>query len=615
MTDIRKMIYFFTLLSSILISLNAVEIDTKTPMPLSLLEKSKVYLSKNAITPDAVPNLPFCSHNDDCINIGISQKDIWVRFTLENNSSSAIEKILVVTSPLLEDIALYYQTTDSTPVLRGINHITHTHHTLFPYFTVSLPPHTSTHYYMNMHSTFTPVDFRLMLHDRQSYIKEDHLQQMENIFLIGFVLALALYSFLIFLYVKDKSYFYYSLYLFALIYQQITYLGLTQLYFPLPFVMADIHIPVLKVALLIITASLFALHFLKIDKSDPLYKGYRLFIAASIIETVLFSTPRFFNLDAIILTGAVFIIFNLSAGIISFRHGVRQARLFIVGFSIVFLSYALVILDALGLVSVMQHFQNILMYGTALEALILSLAFADRYIILQKEKELADAWILSETRNRTTIIQKEVEKKTKELNQALQTKELLLQEIHHRVKNNLQIILSMIRLQNDETHNALLHEKLTDLEYRISAIAKTYTMLLGTDDLEQIEMDEYVDALINDIAEAYDFKQHNITIRTDIQAYLPLKQAVYTGLIINELVTNAFKYAFQHEDGTITVSLFQKENHYTLCVEDSGKGYIPSEEASGLGMKLLQTLVKDQLEGTLEIQAFPHTKYIIRFNI
>lgn len=615
MTDIRKMIYLLALLLSILISLNAVEIDTKTPMPLSLLEKSEVYLSKNSIAPDTVPKLPFCSHNDNCINIGISQKDIWVRFTLENNSSSEIEKILVVTSPLLEDIALYRQTTISTPELRGINHITHAHHTLFPYFTISLPPHTSTHYYMNIHSIFTPVDFRLILHDRQSYIQEDHLQQMENIFLIGFVLALALYSLLIFLYIKDKSYFYYSLYLFALIYQQITYLGLTQLYFPLPFIMADIHIPVLKVALLIITASLFALHFLKIDKSDPLYKGYRLFIAVSIIEIVLFTTPHFFNLDTIILTGTLFIIFNLGAGVIAYRRGVRQARLFIVGFSIVFLSYALVILDALGLTSIMQHFQNILIYGTALEALILSLAFADRYIILQKEKELADAWILSETRNRTTIIQKEVEKKTKELNQALQTKELLLQEIHHRVKNNLQIILSMIRLQNDETHNALLHEKLTDLEYRISAIAKTYTMLLGTDDLEQIEMDEYVDALVNDIAEAYNFKQHNIAIHTDIQAYLPLKQAVYTGLIINELVTNAFKYAFQHEDGTIIVSLFQKENRYTLCVEDSGKGYIPAEEASGLGMRLLQTLVKDQLEGTLEIQAFPHTKYIIRFSI
>jgi len=615
MTDIRKIIYFLTLLTSVLISLNAIEINEKSPMPFSLLEKSEVYLSKATVTPETVPKLPFCSYDDNCINVGISQKNIWIHFILENNSSSAIQKILVVTSPLLEHIALYSQTTGSAPVLRGINHLNHTHHTLFPYFTISLPPHTSIRYYMNIHSTFTPVDFRLILYDRQSYFKKDHLQQMENIFLIGFVLALALYSFLIFLYIKDKSYFYYSLYLFALIYQQITYLGLTQLYFPLPFIMADMQIPVLKVALLIITASLFALHFLKIDKSDPLYKGYRLFIAASFIEVLLFSTPRFFNLDAIILTGTLFIIFNLSAGVIAYRRGVRQARLFIVGFSIVSLSYTFVILDALGFTSVMQYFQNILMYGTALEALILSLAFADRYIILQKEKELADAWILSESKNRTEIIQKEVEKKTKELNHALQTKELLLQEIHHRVKNNLQIILSMIRLQNDETHNALLHEKLTDLEYRISAIAKTYTMLIDTDDLEQIEMDTYVDALVNDIAEAYDFKQHNIAIHTDIQAYLPLKQAVYTGLIINELVTNAFKHAFLHEDGTITVSLFQKENRYTLCVEDNGKGYIPIEEASGLGMRLLQTLVKDQLEGTLEIQSFPHTKYIIRFNI
>jgi len=177
--------------------------------------------------------------------------------------------------------------------------------------------------------------------------------------------------------------------------------------------MIDMQIPVLKVALLIITAALFAIHFLEINRHSSLYKIYRLFIVISIIEVLLFSAPLFFNLDTIIFTGALFIVFNLTAGILSYRSGVRQARLFIVGFSIVFISYALVILDAIGVTSVIQYVQNILMFGTALEALVLSLAFADRYIILQKAKAKSDALLLAESQNRAALVEQEVEKKPK----------------------------------------------------------------------------------------------------------------------------------------------------------------------------------------------------------
>ena len=612
---IKKSIFYIIISTYILFSgtiLHAVTLSPSTTS-LSLLEHS-TFLVK-----DTLPNAPKPNMYHPCksayINTGITQKEIWITFSLENNTSTPIQKILLITSPLLEHIALYQDSYDRTPQFRGMLHLVNNHHTLFPYFPITIAPYTAHRYYMNIKSTFTPVDFALFIKDKDAFLKEDRHQQLVNILLIGFVLALAIYSLMLFFYIKDKSYLYYSLYLFALIYQQITYLGLTQIYFPLHFIMIDIQIPVLKVALLIITAALFAIHFLKIDKHDLLYRIYRFFIIASIIEVVLFSAPLFFNLDAIIFTGALFIVFNLTAGILSYRRGIRQARLFIVGFSIVFVSYALVILDAVGATSIMQHFQNILMFGTALEALILSLAFADRYIILQKEKSQIDARLLAESKNRAAIIKKEVEQKTKELNKALQTKEMLIQEIHHRVKNNLQIILSMIRLQDDATHNALLHEKLTELEHRINAISKTYTMLLETDDLEQVDMEDYLSSLLQDIADAYDFRQHDIDIKCDIHVYLPLKQAVYIGLIVNELVTNAYKHAFRHANGTIIVSLYKEGGYHILSVEDSGTEYAPESTHKGLGLKLLYTLVQDQLEGTLEVSTFPHTKYTIRFTL
>jgi len=583
---------------------------------ISLLEHSYIYLDKNAYTAQEIieRNL-FTPYRKPYINTGVSNKNIWIKFILHNPASSTVKKSLILTSALLEEITLYKESSLNKPMLKGVLHYSKEHNTLFPYYTVSLAPHSSLTYYLKVMSRYNPVDFELKLEEPDRYKAEDGRQQFINILLIGMVIALMLYSFLLSFYTKDRSYLYYSFYLFALIYQQLTYLGLTQIYFPAPFVILDIKITIFKVTFLIITAALFSMHFLKTEKMPLFHKGYKGFIVVSFTEMVLLSIPELFNLYIAILTGTLFIVYNLLAGYFSYRAGNKQARLFILGFGIVFISYLLIILDALGITSIMQDFQNILTMSTALEALILSLAFADRYIILQKEKEEADTRILNESKNRTQIIEQEVLKKTQELNHALETRELLLKEVHHRVKNNLQIILSIIRLQNDEIDDETLNQKLLNLENRINAISKTYDMLLINDDLKKIDMNEYINSLLSDIEHTVKHTDRKITILTDIDAMIPLRESVYLGLIINELVTNAYKYAFTDSTGTIRIILQHHRNHFTLTVEDDGKGFVVTQYPRTLGLKLIHTLVYDQLGGEMETVTNNHTKYTIRFDL
>jgi len=593
----------------------ATPIDISKTKEQLILEKSSVYFDKDNLSLQKIIDKKlFTAYHHPYINRGVSAETIWVTVTLTNNSMSNVNKILVLSSTLVEYAALYKDGLD-TPLLKGVSHISNTHNTLFPYFHLKLPANTSQKYYLKIKSTINPIDFGLWVYDEKDYLSQDQVKQLINILLIGMVLALMLYSFILYFYTKDKSYLFYSFYLFALIYQQLTYLGLTQIYFPIGFVEMDIQITIFKITLLVITAALFSMHFLKTKEMPQLYKWYKIFILLSLVEMIILSIPKFHNLHIVILTGALFIVYNLWAGVISYKHGNKQARLFIVGFGIVFVSYILIILDALGLTSIMQDFQNILMVSTALEALILSLAFADRYIILQKEKEKVDTLILSESTQRTRLIREEVVKKTQELNSALETKELLLKEVHHRVKNNLQIILSIIRLQNDEIEDETVNEKFTNLENRINAISKTYNMLLIKDELEEIDMQEYIDSLLTDIQETVSSTDQNIKIYTDIHAMIPLRESVYIGLIINELITNTYKYAFDDNKGTISISLHQNKNDYVLTIEDNGKGYTLQEKPNSLGLKLIHILVHDQLGGEMETHTNSHTKNMIRFSI
>ncbi len=591
-------------------------IDISQDKEISLLENSSVYLDKKQLTiQDVLAQNLFITHHKPYINIGASQKNIWIKFTLQNSTQKPIEKSLILTSPLLEHIALYKDSNLDTPILKGVAHISKEHTTLFPLFSIQLAAQTSQIYYLEVRSFYGPVDFGLRIQDENKYREEDRIQQFINIMLIGMILALMLYSFILSFYSKDKSYLFYSFYLAALTYQQMSYLGLTQIYFPLPLIAIEMKMVVVKIATMIITASLFAMHFLKTANIKPLHRIYQIFIVVAILEILILNIPQFYNLNIVILTSALLIVFNLIAAVISYRRGNKQARLFIVGFSIVFIFYAMMMADALGFTSIMQSFRNLLAWGTTIEALILSLAFADRYTILQEEKTQADQLILDGSKNREKIVQDKVIEKTMQLNQALQTKEMLLQEVHHRVKNNLQIILSIIRLQNDEIEDKDVTEKFLNLENRINAISQTYNMLLIKDNIEEIDMKEYIDSLLLDVHNTLNTKDQQICIRTDIDAVVPLRESVYIGLIVNELVTNAYKYAFTDDIGFIDISLQHNKNDFILTVEDDGKGFVIDKNHKTLGLKLIHTLVYDQLGGEMDVFTNSHTKYTIRFTI
>ncbi|BAF72980.1 7TM diverse intracellular signaling domain-containing protein [Sulfurovum sp. NBC37-1] len=612
---IKSIIILFILFAGSILHADTVDLSKDTR--ISLLEHSSIYVANKELTiQQLLANNLFKDYREPYINLGVSQKTIWIKLELNNPTEKPIKKSMILTSPLLEHIALYTADTLDNPIEKGVNSIeTQTRTTLFPYYDIHVAPHTFQTYYLKVNSSFEPVDFGIFIEESEAYFLEDSHEQFINSMLIGMVFALMLYSFFVSFYTKDRSYRYYSFYLFFLVYQQLTYIGLTQIYFPPFFVLWDIDMVVLKINLLLITSALFAMNFLKTPEIPALHRVYKLFIFLALIETIIFSIPGMYYFNTLMATGTIFIVFNLFAGIISYLRGQKQARLFIVGFGIVFVSYLLMILDAIGLTSVMQQFRNLLMFSTAFEAMILSLAFADKYTLLHTAKEKADARILLESKNRASMIEKEVIEKTRELKQAVETKELLIKEIHHRVKNNLQIILSMLRLQNDEIDNPEINDKLTNLEQRVNAIAKTYMMLLSTDNLERINMKPYIETLLLDISEAYNFRYHHISTSTDINAVLPLQKAIYIGLIINEFVTNAYKHAFIDQQGHISIRLNKEADQYVLIVGDSGQGYIHEKQKQGLGLKLIHTLIYDQLEGTLETETNEHTKYTIKFTI
>ncbi len=243
---------------------------------------------------------------------------------------------------------------------------------------------------------------------------------------------------------------------------------------------------------------------------------------------------------------------------------------------------------------------------------------------------------------------------------SLKEKEVLLKEIHHRVKNNLQVVSSLLKLQSGHLKNAQeniqettqnqqalnpIHRSIDafidafkDSQNRVRAMALVHEKLYQSDDLAQADFGSYVSSLVQDLLRSYRTSTEPVQIRSAIhEVYLSLDRAIPCGLIINELVSNALKYAFPAgAAGEIDIQLYPDgEDRYILIVQDNGVGFNSSaplpdtlqynrqynrqhnrqhnlQQASTLGLQIVYSLTQ-QLGGTVSCESHPGTSFRITF--
>lgn len=201
----------------------------------------------------------------------------------------------------------------------------------------------------------------------------------------------------------------------------------------------------------------------------------------------------------------------------------------------------------------------------------------------------------------------------------LAEKDILLKEVHHCVKNNLQIISSLLNLQAGSIVDQHTIQALQDSRARVRSMALIHEKLYQSSSLVRIDFGEYIKSLATDLFRSYQRGLGNI--RLIVQAdpvELGLDQAIPCGLILNELVSNALKYAFPDgRTGTLHIELQQCPNHtLCLCVTDYGSGLPPDfdlQTTPTLGLQLVNSLVM-QLDGQLEIESAPGTRFCITFH-
>jgi PAS domain S-box-containing protein len=209
---------------------------------------------------------------------------------------------------------------------------------------------------------------------------------------------------------------------------------------------------------------------------------------------------------------------------------------------------------------------------------------------------------------------KQAEEKIKSL---INGKELLLREVHHRIKNNMNTIKGLLTLQLSAEENPLVAASLRDAESRVQSMIMLYDRLYSTENFHELSAKEYLQPLTEEITGSFpNFSK--VKIETDIEDFiLNVKTLTPLGIIINELLTNMMKYAFEgRESGVIKVSASVKDNHAVFYVQDNGVGIpegIDFDNSTGFGLELVNMLVA-QLGGAIRIDRDNGTRFVLEFD-
>lgn len=214
--------------------------------------------------------------------------------------------------------------------------------------------------------------------------------------------------------------------------------------------------------------------------------------------------------------------------------------------------------------------------------------------------------------------EQELKKSEAKLRESVGQKEVLLREVHHRVKNNLQVINSILKLQSMHINDESTVLAIQDCQERIKTMAFIHESLYQSNDLAKVNFSEYLRTLCNNLMFSYQVDTNKVKLVFDVnKVNLSLDTGISCGLIVNELISNSLKHAFKNKaSGEIKVMMSETKTGHILSIEDNGQG-IPAavnyKKTNSLGFQLVLGLT-DQIDGKIQLKSKEGAKFIINFN-
>lgn len=562
-------------------------------------------------TIESIQAVEFTEKTSNMFTFGFITGNSWFKLTI-NNQSENRRFIFQLIEPFFQRVNFYdFNGTSWHQQQAGIKHYAKDNNSkhLSPIFTFEIEPHSAKTIYIQ----FAPdratagSSFGRFVFATESYFHTQSLMGHYTFyfFFLGTMFIIVLFNLLLFVKFRDLIYLYYALYIVFLSTYVTIYTGLIH-HFGLALWYRELT---LTMPLFVTFLILFSDRFLKLDFYLPWMHKLLMGIATVLILSLPYmfydysSWMKSFGISTMFIAPlAIF------ASIYVVYKGHKEAKYYL--FGMIFYTASLTILPMMTKAMIPHNF--VTHYGFSafsyIEVMFFSFVLINRFYTIQTDKIKLQDELLEIQKDNERILERKVEERTHKVNQLLQEKEILLKEVYHRVKNNFQMVVSLLWIEHENQGN----HSLLELINRIKSMALIHQYLLGMDDYAEIKSDEYICQVSQEIKKSYSDKLVEIHDTIDNFSLSP-DQALALGIIINELLTNSVKH--YHDDGRCTIELQCKkvDNEITLTIQDNGKGFDIKRKRNSFGLKLIKQFAKKLYASKNEFSFEHGTRYELTF--
>jgi two-component sensor histidine kinase len=581
--NLLKLILLFTLVFT---NLYAQTIIGKTNEKTSILENSEIFIDETSnLTFEEIKQKEFIKLDTNYVRLGYTDSTVWVKFSIKNNSNENLKKYITLTNPMIDTIKLYTKQEDNSFIkeTQGILHLDlyERNNILHPSFEVNFNANETKEFYYKTHSLSCANYFKLFIKDEKILYKDEFSYQLVETLLFGAMIAFIVYNIFIFIFTKEIAYLYYVLYLFFVTLNHSSYSIMLDYILGEKYSHIDAYLAIYYLSFASIFAFLFIKNILNINRYKVLNIITNIFIILNIL-LMMFSSINNYLIEYsthLMFVGFVFVIYLTIFSLIK-KHPL--AKYIFLAWIINIIGFFSLAFKEFGIPNPIDYFTYFFELTIFIEAILFSIALASKL------------------------------NKTKELENSLKTNKILLKELHHRVKNNMQFIIIMYRLKLANFSTPQVEQKIDEIEDIIQAMSKTHEILYNQENLEQIDTKEYFENLIEKIKKTY--KNKKVKINIYIQTNIDIQTSIYLGIILNELLTNSFKYAFTKDNGNIKISLEKEDSKTKLIYKDDGVGFdYEDKKDESFGLTFIESIIKNELKGDLKFKNEKGIKVTINF--
>ena len=561
------------------------------------------------MTIETIQKIDFNQQTDNQFTFGYIGGDTWFKLHINNQSQNS-RFVLHLNEPFFNEVnffepyqdhwkkqsgglALFLETGDK----REIN----------PSFEFSIEPNSQKTFYIQTHAIANVKGTsygEFSIFTKNTFVFQNiFTDYLLYIFYFGTVFFVLIFNIFIFIILKDKIYLYYVGFIF---FKSLYILAFSGLAFYLG--LAN-WIHQLNTSLLIyfIFFILFSSKFLNMAFYLPLMNTFfKIFISILILSLplVFISYKPWF--DIMIKTTTFLVPFFIYTSIYIFIKGKNEAKYYIVALIIYIASMVSLSFVTQGIIanSDINHYAFI--YGSYLEIIIFSFVLSYRFYSIQNE-------IISIKQNNEQLLEKEIKERTHKINILLKEKDLLIKEVHHRVKNNFQILISLISLKASQDINVQYQYILEELINRIKSMSLVHHYILDADTFIEINSQDYILKIIEEIEKVYNKKDIDIHKNIDITIF-SIDEALAISVIVNEVLTNAIKHHSQQYKVIIDISFKVQFGKKTLTIQDNGEGFTLNNKYKGFGLKMIKQFSKKLNSGQIKFSFANGTKFLLSFS-